>query len=161
MKKLKTLDPNERRFTANGKVYNIETELSINRFHEYQIYEKEAGFSMDFKSIVHSIKDAYQDINQLKAADAAVKLHNVLAGIAKVQEKEHTLLKMCALFINTDDEDRGIINADMISTKIEDWGKEYEVQGFFTLALNTINGFLQIYAEQHRIISVAVGEVTQ
>ena len=158
MKQLKTLDPQSRTFEANGKKYIIETKLSIARFHQYQIYEKEAGFSISFSAMVATIRDAYQDLNQLKAADASVKLHNLLAGISKVAEKEHVLLKMCALFINTEDEDRGEIDDDMITAKIEDWKDEYEVNGFFTLALNTVNGFFQIYNEMHQIISEAVGE---
>lgn len=158
MKQLKTLDPQARFFEANGKKYFIETKLSIARFHEYQIFEKEAGFSMSFASMVDAIKEAYQDLNQLKAADASVKLHNLLAGISKVAEKEHVLLKMCALFINTEDEDRGEIDDDLISAKIEDWKNEYEINGFFMLALNTVNGFLRIYSEMHQTISEAVGE---
>lgn len=155
MKKLKELDPQARSFVANGKTYYVETRLSIARFHQYQIYEKEAGFSTSFASLVEALKQAYQDINQLKAADAAVKIHNVLAGIASVGEKEHVLLKMCALFMNTEEEDRGDINEDMISTKIADWEKEYEVNGFFTQALNTVNGFFKIYSEMHQTISAA------
>ena len=156
MKQLKTLDPQARSFEANGKKYFIETKLSIARFHEYQILEKEAGFSISFSSMVEAIKEAYKDLNQLKAADASVKLHNLLAGISKIAEKEHVLLKMCALFINTEDEDRGEIDDDLITTKISDWEKEYDVNGFFTLALNTINGFFQIYSEMHQRISGAL-----
>lgn len=152
-KELKKLNPAERSFVAGGKTYFIETNLSIARFHEYQILEKEAGFSTSFENLVAHVRAAYDDINQFKAADAAVKLNNLLTGIAKANEREHTLLKMCALFMNTEDEDRGDITDDMISRKIEDWQNEYEVEGFFTLALNTVNGFFKIYAEMHQIIS--------
>ena len=99
MKQLKKLDKTARSFEANGKIYYVETELSIERFHEYQIYEKEAGFGLSFKSMVETIRDAYTDLNQMKAADASVKLHDLLAGITKPAEKEHVLLKICALFM--------------------------------------------------------------
>lgn len=161
MSKLKTLDPNARSFEANGKKYYIETKLSIARFHQYQIYEKEAGFSLTFSAMVATLKEAYNDLNTMKAADAAVKINNLLAGITLVAEKEHTLLKICTLFINTASEDRGEINEDMISTKIADWANEYEVNGFFTLALNTVAGFFKIYAEMHQTISAATGENSQ
>ena len=151
MNQLKKLDKTARSFEANGKIYYVETELSIERFHEYQIYEKEAGFGLSFKSMVETIRDAYTDLNQMKAADASVKLHDLLAGITKTAEKEHVLLKICALFMNTEDEDRGTINDDMIARKIEDW-KEYDVNGFFWQALNTVDGFFQIYSEMHQII---------
>ena len=151
-KKLKNLDPNARSFVANQKTYFIETQLSIDRFHEYQILEKGAGFSTSFKSMVDSLVEIYEDLNTMRAADAAVKIHNLLAGITKVQEKEHTLLKMCALFMNTEDEDRDIITDDMIRTKIEDW-RGYDVGGFFTIALNSVSGFFKVYSDMLQIIS--------
>ena len=151
-KKLKQLDPNARSFIANQKEYFIETQLSIERFHEFQIYEKEAGFSLSFKSMVDTLMEIYEDLNTMRAADASVKVHNLLAGITKIQEKEHVLLKICALFMNTEDEDRGIINEDMIRTKIEDWAG-YDVGGFFTIALNSVNGFFKIYSDMLQIIS--------
>lgn len=154
---LKTLDPQQRSFEANGKTYHIETRMSIARFHQFQIYEKEAGFSITFEGMVHTLKEAYQDLNTMKAADASVKIHNLLAGMVNISEKEHTLLKICALFMNTDDEDRGEINEDMISRKIEAWQNEYDVNGFFTLALNTVSGFFKIYAEMRQIISQTTG----
>ena len=107
---------------------------------------------MSFKSIVETVLGAYEDINQMRAADAAVKLHNLLAGITKVQEKEHPLLKVCALFMNTEDENRDMITDDMIRTKIEDWAG-YDVGGFFTIALNSVNGFFKIYSDMLLIIS--------
>ena len=154
-KKLKKLDPAARSFEAGGKTYFVETKLSIARFHQDQIYEKEAGLSITFAAIVGTLKEAYQDLNTMKAADASVKIHNLLAGLTNVAEKEHVLLKMCALFMNTEDEDRGEIDDDMISRKIASWENEYEVDGFFTQALNTVNGFFKIYAEMHQIISAA------
>lgn len=154
MSELKVLDKNARSFEANGKTYYIETQLSIARFHEYQIYEKEAGFGLSFKAMVETLKESYQDLNQMKAADASVKLHNLLAGITKTAEKRHVLLKICCLFMNTKDEDRSIINDDIIAEKIEDWS-EYDVNGFFMQALNTVDGFFQIYNEMHQIISGA------
>lgn len=155
-KELKKLDPNQRSFVANGKTYHIETGLSISRFHMYQIYEKEAGFSLSFESMVSTLREAYQDLNTMKAADASVKINNLLAGLVNVAEKEHVLLKMCALFMNTDDEDRGKINDDMISRKIADWEDEYEVNGFFTQALSTVNGFFKIYNEMRQLISETI-----
>ena len=107
---------------------------------------------MRFKSIVDTLLEVYEDLNTMRAADASVKVHNLLAGITKVQEKEHPLLKICALFMNTEDENRDIITDDMIRTKIEDWAG-YDVGGFFTIALNSVNGFFKIYSDMLQIIS--------
>ena len=159
--KLKKLDPTARSFMAGGKEYFIETNLSISRFHDYQIYEKEAGFGMTFKDMFQNLLKVREDLNKVKFVDCAVRVDNLINGMAKMEEKEHTLLKMCALFMNTKDEDRGEINDDMISAKIEAWQNEYEVNGFFTLALNTVNGFFKIYAEMHQIISAATERKAQ
>lgn len=156
--KLKKLDTSARSFTAGGVEYFIETQLSISRFHQYQIYEKEAGFGLTFKDMFQNLLKVREDLNKVKFVDCAVRVDNLINGMAKMEEKEHTLLKMCALFMNTKDEDRGEINDDMITAKIETWQNEYEVNGFFTLALNTVNGFFTIYKEMHQSISAALGE---
>lgn len=145
---LKKLDPTKTEFEANGKIYKIETSLSIERFCEFQILEKEFAYSMDFKKMFNELLELREMMNKLKFVDSAVKLENIVKGIVKIEQKEPTALKICALFINTEDEDRSIITEDMISNKIRDWKIEgYEVQGFFMLALNTVNGFTDIYNE--------------
>lgn len=155
MRELKTLDPTARSFTAGGETYYIETKLSIERYAEFQILEKEAGLGTTFENFYTAVSAAYQDLNQLKAADASVKLHNILAGCANLERKEPTLLKICALFMNTKDEDRTTVDEDLISSKIEAWSKEYDIAGFFRIALNTVSGFFKIYSEMHQIISGA------
>lgn len=158
MKELKRLDLSKQSFEANGTTYYIESGLSIERFCEYQILEKEAGFGLSFKKIFDNLKDLHKLMNEVKFVEAAVKLDNLMRGVAKLEEREPTLLKMCALFINTEDEDRTTINNDMIVKKIEDWKQEYDVRDFFRLALNTVDGFLEIYANATRIISGEKGK---
>lgn len=153
MKELKRLDMSKTSFIANGNTYYIESGLSIERFCEYQILEKEAGFGLSFKKIFENLKELHGLMNQVKFVEAAVKLDNLMRGVAKLEEREPTLLKICALFINTKDEDRTTINDDMIARKIEDWKTEYDVRDFFTLALNMVDGFIEIYSSVTRIIS--------
>lgn len=142
---LKRLDFTKNSFVANGKEYYFESGLSIARFREYQKLEKEAGFSMTFKSIVETLRSMYDLMNTLQFVQASVTLDNLMSGITKIQEKEPTLLKMAALFINTIDEDRTSITPERIALKIEDWAQEYDIRDFFHYALNTINGFTEIY----------------
>lgn len=157
-KVLKKLDPTKRSFIANGKEYFIESNLSIARFHDYQILDKEAGFSMTFGNVFEALVEVRKLMNSIKFVDASVKLENLMTGMAKLEEKEHTLLKMCALYINTKEEDRGEITADQMSEKINDWKNEYEIEGFFSLALNSVSGYLENYKAMHQIISDKVGE---
>lgn len=153
MTELKKLDLTKSTFVANGVTYHIETQLSIERFCEYQILEKEAGFGLSFKKVFENLKELHALMNGVKFVEAAVKLDNLMRGVAKLEEREPTLLKICALFINTADEDRTTINNDMTMKKIEDWKREYDISGFFQLALNTVDGFFQIYGNVSRIIS--------
>lgn len=155
MKKLKRLDLTTPRFKANGVYYNIEGGLSIERFCMYQILEKEAAFGTSFKDLFQNLKKVHELLNGVKFVEASVLLHNMMNGVAKLEEKQPTLLKMCALFINTDDEDRSTINEDMIAKKINDWKAEYDVRDFFQVALNTMDGFIEIYEAVTRTISEA------
>lgn len=142
---LKRIDLTKPSFYANGIKYNIESSLSIERFCEYQLLEKEAGFNMSFKSLFDNLLELHGLMNSVKFVEAAVLLDNMMRGVAKLEEREPVMLRLCTLFINTDDEDRTIINNDLMVKKIEDWKKEYDVRDFFTLALNTVDGFLGIY----------------
>lgn len=150
---LKELDTTKPSFIANGTEYFFEQDLGIVRYLEFQILEKEIGFSMSFESIVKNISKAYNYLNEVKNADCAVVLNNLITGIIKLEEKEPTALKICALFINTKDEDRTSWSWDLGTKKIEDWKIEgYKMSSFFRLALGTVNGYADIYKEiSHRI----------
>lgn len=150
MKELKRIDFEKGIFEANGKKYFIESQMSIERFCEFQIYEKEAGLGMPFKKIYENLQTVYQDLNATKFADASVRLNDLMHGVAKLDEKEPAALKICALFMNTEDEDRSVITNDMIVKKIEDWKKEYDMRDFFWFALDTVNGFMEIYNRDFR-----------
>lgn len=145
MQQLKRIDFNKGSFVANGKTYYIESGLSISRFCEYQILEKEAAFATTFSSMFKELRAIYDLMNGVNFVAAAVKLDNLMSGITKLQEKEPTLLKIAALFINTEDEDRATITEDQITRKIQDW-QEYNVTDFFSFALSTIKGFTELYS---------------
>lgn len=152
-KQLKVLPFDASEFEANGKKYFIETNLSISRFVEYQILEKEAGFGITFDDFYNNLENVYNSLNDNKVADASVKLYNLMSGVINVQKKEPILLKMAALFINEENEDRSTITADQITRKIEDWKTDFYVEGFFALASNLVSGYATIYARVVQHIS--------
>ena len=143
-KGLKKLDPNASSFIANGTTYYIESVLSVGRFIEFQQIEQEASFGMDLTSIWKELDQIDKDMNTIKFTDAAVRIRNLKNGIVNIQKKTPSIFKLCALFINMENEDRATITDDLISRKIEDWS-EYESEPFFGLALASINGFADIY----------------
>lgn len=144
-------------FEANGNLYLVETTLSIERYAEFQILEKELGYGVSFKVLFEKIKKVYDNLNKGKFADSAVAINNILTGISKLEERTPVVLKICALFINRADEDRTKFNQDVINNKINDWREEgLDMMYFFTLAGNSVSGFLEIYNKITQSISLPV-----
>lgn len=154
MSELKTIDLNQPSFEANGKTYTIEGGLSIERYAEFQILEKELAYGLTVKGMFDKINDGYQLLNQQRFADAAVLMNNLMRGVSKMEEREPVILKICALFCNTEGEDRTVINDDMITAKIGDWKKEgIDFKCFFQLASSSVSGLLEIYRSVTQAIS--------
>ena len=151
---LKRIDLNTGIFEANGTRYTIEGALTIERYAELQILEKELGYGLTFKAMFDKLQQAFNLLNKQKPADAAVLLNDMIRGVAMVQQREPLVLKICALFMNTADEDRSSFSADMYNRKIADWKAEkLDMRDFFTVASNSVNGFIEIYRTVTRIIS--------
>ena len=153
-KEPKTLDINKPSFMANGKEYFITSNLSVARFCEFQILEKEVGFSMNFDKVFQEINEITELMNQTKFVECAVRLDNLRRGVAKLKDKEPSVLKLCTLFMNTIDEDPSLWSNDLMTVKIEDWKTEgIDIQSFFSFALNTLNGFTDIFNKMSARVS--------
>jgi hypothetical protein len=154
-KELKVIDfSKEKSFTANGKEYFVETGLSFDRFLMYQMLQIECGYDVSFSTMFDNLKKAYGLLDKLKLADAAVILNNLMHGISKVEDRKIPVLQMCALFINTKDENRKEITNDMVDAKIKDWTEEgLDIRPFFPLALSSIQNFSNAWQEISRNIS--------
>lgn len=153
MKELKVIDLKEKKFTANGVDYYIESGLSFKRFRMYQKLQIECGYEVGFAGMFDKIKKIYDMCNAMKFADIAVLTSNILHGIAKVEERKIPVLSLCALFINTKDEDRSVINDDIVDKKIADWEAEgLDITPFFTLALSSMENFSKAWEEVTRNI---------
>lgn len=132
---------------VSGKTYFIEKDVGVVRFQEFEKLQSHVGFGLDFHNVFNKLKDAYTDLNKSKPADAAIKLHNLMNGISmRLEDRNHPIMEMCALFINEEDENRAEFDRDKMGRKIDDW-KEYSVEDFFQLAFNLVGGFIPIYEE--------------
>jgi hypothetical protein len=152
MNALKPVPISDGQFMANGKLYIIESGFSIERFALYQQYQIEAGYGVSFVEMLKNWERVVNYANALRFTDIAVLAHNMVRGVAKIADREPVLLKMCALFINEQNEDRRTINPDIITAKINDWRAEgYDIRGFFTLASNIITGFIEHYERLSRV----------
>ena len=136
-------------FTANGNKYIIRTSLTLERYEEFENLETFVTYGVTFRNLFMNMRKTYDDLNANKIADASVTLHNVMHGIAaKLSERENEVLLLCSLFICREDEDVRKYDKDLTREKIEDWKNEgIEMDSFFSLAFNLVNGFTPIYNE--------------
>ena len=79
----KRIDMTKPSFTANGKEYFITSHLTAGRYCEYQILEKEVGFSMNFDKVFQEINEITDLMNEVKFVECAVRLDNHRRVIAK------------------------------------------------------------------------------
>ena len=151
----KRLNFEEKKFEANGHTYYFASNMCIDRFIEFERLQAHVGFGKDFRNIYDKLKEAYEHMNTNKLADAAVIVHNLVNGIAEnLDKREHPVLQMCALFVNREDEDAKVFDADMNAQKVEDWKKAgYAIADFFQLAFNFVEGFITAYDEITQSIS--------
>lgn len=135
--KLKQISIKDKSFTANGKTYLIETgDISIERWAKYEELSLEMQYGTDQVAMFQNWKKVTELANELKFSDIAILAHNMQNGMLQVMSREPVALKLCALFINEENENRAIITDDMISQKINDWRVEgYSIGPFFQLAL--------------------------
>lgn len=143
---LKTIDPTTGSFEANGKKYFIESSMSIERYRKFEEIEIELGFGRSFADVFDHVRAAMDDINKHKQGDAYVRLYNIINGAQLLKNKQPSVFRACALFINEENENRSIINDDMINKKIADWQAEgFDYQPFFTIAISSLSGFKERY----------------
>jgi hypothetical protein len=163
MKKLRVIDfSKETEFEANGTKYYVEKGLSFDRYLFYLMAQIECGYDVSFKSMFDNIKKAYELVNKMKLIEGGVILHNILHGITKIEQRRIPVLTMCALFINTADEDRRVITDEMVDKKIKDWTAEgLEINSFFQLAISSMANFSRAWEEISLTISADLKKAEQ
>lgn len=150
MNEPKKITPQTETFEANGKKYFIAKSVSIERYEQYEKIQPLLTFGVDFKSVFANVRKAWDYLDAGKRNDAAVVLHNIMSAIAEIEKEErvHPGLLIAALFINREGEDVARYDKNICLEKINDWRAEgYDMDSFFLLALNSIQGFKKTYIE--------------
>lgn len=152
MPEVKILDPKAKEFTANGKTYYIEDTFPIVRWKWWLKLQHKLGWGMTFEDIIKQFRAIYDVCNKPtpEPGMACILAYNAMIKVNDVQDENYVpeIIQMCALFMNTKDEDRTIINEAMIREKEKDWIKEgISMQSFFQFALASIPNFIPIYKE--------------
>jgi hypothetical protein len=142
----KKLDLNATEFETSAHKYSFKTWLTFDEWREFENYEFQTGTGATFDSVFRGLKSTYDSMNEKKFADTAVHIHNLIVGIKEKMEKRwHPALILCTLFIIRDGDDDRVWSEKLALEYIEDWKKEYEVSGFFTLAVGLVRGFSEAY----------------
>ena len=153
---LKTLPLDSKSFPANGHEYVVSQGLSVERWRKYEELQIELGFGTNLQSIFTRVKKAYGHLNEMKVADAAVILHNIMWGVKdRLENRVDKTLLMCALFMNRKEgEDVTKYDESFMEEKIKDWSLEgYDTQSFFHIAWNLVPGFFEAFNEDLEPIS--------
>ena len=143
--KLRIIDFSKKHFECEGRKFTLSDSLSFVRYRELQKLNLELGFSSTFEDIHKHILEAWNFLNALKLAEAAVILHNIMYGVVSLDDKYDPALRICALFINEEGEDVAIYDEGKMSEKIDCWGKSCDALPFFQLAVTLTPGWIAAY----------------
>lgn len=162
---LKRINWEAGQFEANGKVYYIESRLSVERWIEWRKQQIELSFSLTFEELMRDIRKAYDLINakDSKIVEAGIVLYNLMHGIKKIGEGSiPEVIRLAALFLNTKDEDRTHFSDALVKEKMNDWSAEgIAMDDFFAFAISTIPNFIKHYEAAIRDFSEQTSEVSQ
>jgi hypothetical protein len=150
MSELKQIDLKTGKFSANGHNYTILKQIPLSRYRQFKKLQPRLIYGMDAKTLMQNCLKSFNYLNSPKPepANAAIILHNIMSGIKDVDDdsREDPALLICSLIIVRDGEDIGVYDEVLCAEKIRDWEKEgYEPDGFFLLALTSINAFKQTF----------------
>lgn len=146
-------------FEANGKTYKANVELSIDRWLKMQSFQIQLGFGVEYEEMQQNWKKVLEYANTQKFTDIAVLGYNMVNGVSKVYSRQPLILKFCALFFNTPDEDLSTISDAQIEAKIEDWTKEgLGIDGFFVFSLAQAKGLKEDYLNAIQSVSDLTSE---
>jgi len=158
---LRTLNLDEKYFECQKRKFYRKESLSFNRYRELQKLILEFGYNATFIDIFKNIKKAWDKMNELKLAEAAVELHNIMVGVKSLEEKYDAALRICALFYDEEGEDPTVFDEAKMREKIDCWGKELDVSPFFHLASRLVPFWINAYKIVTRDGSVKAEEKTE
>lgn len=140
---LVNLDLSANSFTANGHKYLVHGTLSLGRYKEYEKLQAQISWGVDFEKQYKDLRRAWELLNQMKPAEAAVWINNMMSGVARVIEnREHPALLLCTLFICREGEDLTTWDETTANEKIADWKAEgFEMESFFSYAFSLVKGW--------------------
>jgi hypothetical protein len=145
--------------SASGVKYTIESSISRKRWVFYLRESPKLAFGQTVEEIFNTFLEIYNITNEegYRRGDIAVLSRDAMKGIEGIVNRDdQTIVRLCALFINAEDEDRRDITEDIISKKIQDWDETgIDMQSFFQFALAFIPNFKSLYEASLELTSLS------
>ena len=131
-------------FTSHsGRKYIVYPSLTVERFATFEKLQVEMEHGVSLSAFRNEAEAAYDLLNKSKAADAAVKIYNLKAGVSRIENKQpHPLLLICSLFICEETEDQSKWNEAEAAEKIADWSG-VDVAFFLASAKHLFSRFIK------------------
>jgi hypothetical protein len=135
----------EKYFECDGKKFEVTESLSFTRYRELQKISLEFGFSATFEDIFNNLKTGIDYYNKHDYFNMSITMYKIQEGIKNLEMKDDPSLRLCALFINEENEDPTKYSEAMMKSKIDSWGGELEISPFFYLAASLVPGWMPSY----------------
>lgn len=146
MKELRKIDfTKEKYFECGGRKFFINESLSFTRYRELQKISIEFGFSATFEDIFKNLSKSIESYNKHDYFNMSIILYKIQEGIKNLEDKDDPALRICALFINEENEDIAVYNEALMKSKIDCWAEELSIDPFFYLAASLVPYWTNVY----------------
>ena len=146
MNSLRKIDfAHEKYFECGGRKFYVNESLSFARYRELQKISIEFGFSATFEEIFKNLGTAVEHYNKHDYFNMSIILYKIQEGIKNLEDKDDPALRICALFINEENEDVAVYNEALMKSKIDCWAEELSIDSFFYLAASLVPVWTNIY----------------
>jgi hypothetical protein len=152
---LKQIDFSTSHFEAKGVTYHVKPSLSVERYRWFEKLQLDFGFGHTFKELYDMLQKAVDLANKGKGLESWNIVFNIKESVGKnLDNRAHTSMYICSLFIVTEEEDLTKWDEQEADQKIKNWNDEgYDVNCFFRLAANLVNGYITALDEIFQPIS--------
>jgi hypothetical protein len=150
----KTLDPQTRRFEANGVWYNVSDKIATGRMAAYQKLTATYGFGLNTSGFFNMLNELWAHLQKTEFGKCSVLVYNALEGLSKIENNQVQAFEVCTLFINADGEDFKTWDEALAQKKISDWQEAGLDSSFFLIQASVCAaGYRDVYERLSRTIS--------
>jgi hypothetical protein len=133
-------------FMANSRRYIVSDSFSIGRLAKIEELEEEMNMFSDKKTCHAVMLAAMGKINELNPGDAYALMYNKIEADRRNVKIAPYALRICAVYINREEENLGDITDTSIAEKINDWSEEgLDIRPFLAFAVSVFRELLQSY----------------